>query len=324
MNPKSEAAFLFLIAVVLTLPLRGWAQQVSDEGFDPPVTNPAYPSETGPRVGIDEAHHNFHTVRQGYAPFAKLLRNDGYRVQGFTSKFTSKSLKEVDILVIVQALAERNANDWSLPTLSAFEKSEIDALEEWVKNGGSLLLIAGHMPWPGAAAKLAERFDVFFQNGFASPQDPVSGELIFLQPKDQLKGLADCSLVNHPIFVGRSSQETIPSIRAGRGQAFRLRPGGRARELLILEGPWVLRFPVVAWEFSEKTPQVRADGMLVSAVAIIGQGRVITFGGMAAMLTAQLWGPERTPGGINSPDAKHNAQFVLNMLHWLSGLLPAE
>jgi hypothetical protein len=43
--------------------------------------------------------------------------------------------------------------------------------------------------------------------------------------------------------------------------------------------------------------------------------------GEAAMLTAQLAGPDKRPIGMNAPEARENVQFALNLLHWLSGVL---
>lgn len=78
--------------------------------------------------------------------------------------------------------------------------------------------------------------------------------------------------------------------------------------------------PIEAWQFSETTPGLSAKGLLQGAVARYGSGRVAVFG-EAAMFTAQLAGPRRLPVGMNSPDAPQNAQFLLNVVHWLSGLL---
>jgi hypothetical protein len=50
----------------------------------------------------------------------------------------------------------------------------------------------------------------------------------------------------------------------------------------------------------------------------VGEGRVAFFG-EAAMFSAQLAGPEQHPAGMNAPGAEENFQFVLNVLHWLSG-----
>jgi len=69
------------------------------------------------------AHHNFHTADGRYAPFAKLLRRDGYRVEAWRTPFGA--LRGVDVLVISNALHERNEKDWSLPTPSAFTTEEI-------------------------------------------------------------------------------------------------------------------------------------------------------------------------------------------------------
>jgi hypothetical protein len=52
----------------------------------------------------------------------------------------------------------------------------------------------------------------------------------------------------------------------------------------------------------------------------VGQGRAVVLG-EAAMCTAQLAGPQRVPMGMNNPSAPQNAQFCLNVVHWLSGLL---
>ncbi len=47
----------------------------------------------------------------------------------------------------------------------------------------------------------------------------------------------------------------------------------------------------------------------------------LAFFGEAGMFTAQLIGKERIPFGMNVPIARDNAQFLLNVVHWLSGIL---
>lgn len=39
------------------------------------------------------------------------------------------------------------------------------------------------------------------------------------------------------------------------------------------------------------------------------------------MFSAQLAGANRTLVGMNSPNAPQNYRFLLNVMHWLSGLL---
>ena len=70
-----------------------------------------------------------------------------------------------------------------------------------------------------------------------------------------------------------------------------------------------------AWEFDESTPRVPIEGWLQGAVQDVGRGRAAFFG-EAAMFSAQLAGPDRQPMGMNAPDAPHNFQFVLNVMHW--------
>jgi hypothetical protein len=49
-----------------------------------------------------------------------------------------------------------------------------------------------------------------------------------------------------------------------------------------------------------------------------GKGRIVVFG-EAAMFTAQLQGKNKI--GMNEKSASQNAQFLLNTLHWLDGIL---
>lgn len=49
-----------------------------------------------------------------------------------------------------------------------------------------------------------------------------------------------------------------------------------------------------------------------------GKGRIVIFG-EAAMFTAQLQGKNKM--GMNTKSASQNAQFLLNTLHWLNGIL---
>ena len=91
-----------------------------------------------------------------------------------------------------------------------------------------------------------------------------------------------------------------------------------ARSVMVL-----LRDPLAPEPPLEERTTVRVDGMLQGAIRSVGRGRVAVFG-EAAMFTAQVTGPDQTPMGMNHPSAGDNAQFVLNVLHWLSGLLPNE
>lgn len=309
-----RAAHIGIVGIVVSSCLLfhtgGDAQQVADSAFSPLIQNRAFEPGSGPIVLIDEAHFNFHTAGGRYLAFANLLRQDGYEVRASTVPFTREALAEAAILVISNALAEEDVSDWSLPTKPAFKEAEVEAVSGWVSDGGSLMLIADHMPMPGAAETLAGAFGILFNNGFALNLDRAVGRITF-------RGL-DGTLADHPITRGRGAGERVDSVTSFTGQAF-WAPAD-VQPLLVVPPGFSLLLPEVAWEFSDETPRVSAEGMLQGAVLRFGQGRVAAFG-EAAMFSAQLGGAQRQPMGMNAPEAEQNYQFLLNVVHWLSGIL---
>jgi hypothetical protein len=224
-------------------------------------------------------------------------------------KFSRDTLKGLHILVIANALAERNVQDWSLPTPSAFSDEEVKAVQEWVKGGGSLMLIVDHMPMPGAAGKLGEAFGAQWNNGFAVIEN-AQGPMIFNR--------ADGTLQSHPITEGRTADERVDEAATFTGSAFQVVKG--ARPLLVFGSDVISLMPTVAWEFKPDTPRVSVKGWCQAAVLRYGKGRVALFG-EAAMFSAQLAGANKQPVGMNAPVARQNYRLLLNTIHWLSGLM---
>jgi hypothetical protein len=283
------------------------AQQVADRDFEPAIAKPAYEPGKGPRVCVDEAHHNFHVLAERFHAFGALVRRDGYQPVGSTATFDAASLEGCAVLVIANAQpSDAEWNEYPYPTPSAFTDPEIRAVRKWVEKGGSLLLIADHMPLAGAAAKLAAAFDVEFNDGFARREVENPGSDIF--------STAAGSLQDHAITRGRDAAETVASIRTFTGQAFR---APKAQPLIVLPEGWVSLMPLKAWEFTPETKRVPVAGWLQGAALEPGKGRVAFFG-EAAMFTAQLAGADRRPMGMNAPGAERNFQLTLNVLHWLT------
>ena len=301
----SRLATCGLVALV-SMPVTAAAQQVGDSTFVPMVRGPAFRSGEGPRVGLDEAHANFHTLAGRFQTFARLLRSDGFVVEAVDALFSESSLAPLDLLVIANALHRRNLDDWSLPTPSAFSSAEIAAVSSWVERGGALLLIADHMPFPGAANEMAAAFGFELNNGFAM-DTTAQGPLVFRR--------ADRSLGTHAVTAGRNAEERIDSIATFTGEAFRNAPA--ATVVLTLPLGMVSLMPDVAWEFGPDTRRVDVGGWSQGSVLEFGQGRVAVFG-EAAMFSAQRSGPEATPMGMNAPVAGQNAQFVANLVRWLT------
>jgi hypothetical protein len=284
------------------------AQQVADTSYRPIVPRPEFAGSGAPVVLVDRGHHNLHAQDDLFEQFANILRQDGYRVEGIHAQFTPEVLRQGDVLVIVNALAARDTSNWRLPTSPAFADSEVQAIRDWVQGGGSLLLVADHMPFPGAVEMLARELGVEFLNGFAIVEaewDP----LVFRR--------ADRSLRDHPITSGRDSTDYVgTAVTFVSGSAFRAL-SDTAHPLLVLGRDVVSIQMERAWHFDDSTPRIPVEGWLQGAALELGEGRAAIFG-EAGMFAAQRVGPRRARVGMNSPRAPDNLQLLLNTIRWLA------
>lgn len=278
------------------------AQQVPDRSFDFKGQQPAYAPGEGPVVLLDEAHNNFHRLDGRYLAFGKVLSNDGYVVRAGTERFTSTYLQQARILVIANALD--STGSWTLPTGHALTKEEVAAVEQWVNEGGSLFLIADHMPFGGAARRLGRAFGFNWINGYAL-RDDGSPE-IFSRAAGNLR-------VN-PITEGRSAAERIDSIAVFTGSAFIAPP--EATPITFFNDDYSILLPQQAGQFTDSTAFIDGRYFINGAMLEHGKGRVVAFG-EAAMFTAQRQGALRAPMGMNQEGAEQNPQFLLNVIHWL-------
>jgi hypothetical protein len=106
---------------------------------------------------------------------------------------------------------------------------------------------------------------------------------------------ADQTLRAHAIARGRHAKESAASVTAFAGLVMRV--PGTAEPLLVA-----------------------ADGAILGAVLRVEKGRAAFFGD-PSLFTAQIAGPDRRLVGMSAPGAEQNFQFVLNVMHWLSGVL---
>lgn len=295
-----------VFAVVRAAP----AQQVVDSAYAPRVAVAAWAAGTGPVVAIDTGHNNGAAFGGALRPLRHLLASDGYQVGPFRGPIAATALRDVDVLVIVDALADRNVGDWSLPTPSAFDSAARATLVAWVRSGGALLLVADHMPFAGAASALVAALGVETLNGFAI--DTIAWDPIMFRASDG-------SLGSHPITRGRLPAESVDSVFTYWGHAFRS-AGADAAPLMIFRPGIVSLQPEQAWRFAPGTPTVAIGGWAAGMALRVGRGRVVVLGD-SGMLSAHLVGPRRRPVGLNAPEGRQNAQFIVNAMHWLAGLL---
>lgn len=298
---------LLAACILWNLTCLACAQQVPDLDFKPAIAKPAYDLEKGPRVMVDAAHHNFHTANDRYKPFADFLRRDGYRVDGNEKPFTAESLQGVEILVIANAVSDRNVKDWSLPTPSAFTSEEITAVKTWVEQGGSLFMMVDHMPFPGCMGDLAKAFGCQFSNGYASAGHWERGKPQTFEASTGLKESAATK--------GRDETERVTVVQTFGGSAFKLPKNATA--ILVFGKDSKSSETTKAPGITPNAPKVDIEGWSQGALLKQGKGRIAIFG-EAAMFSAQSAGPEKRPMGMNAPTAKQNPQLLLNVIHWLS------
>jgi hypothetical protein len=282
--------------------------QVADPDFDAKVAKPAY-TKNGPKVLFDEAHNNFHTASGRYKPFADLIINDGYQLTPNKQKFSAAVLKGYDILVISNALGapRMNAPEASNP---AFTDEECDAVRDWVKAGGALLLIADHAPMGAANQIMGQRFGIDMSKSFTL--DQMNYEVELKSPSFIVYTRESGRLADHPVTRGRNDAERVNKIITFTGQSLK----GPADSVAFLK---------LADSAQDRMPgpdsqPVSAAGRSQGIALKPGKGRVIVLG-EAAMLSAQLiTGPNQMKFGMNRPGID-NRQLALNIVHWLSGLL---
>ncbi len=285
-----------------------------DRGFDARVAEPAYAS-THPVILFDQGHNNAHRADGKYRPFATLMRNDGYDVRVNDGVFTGVALKDATVLVIVNASGGTNPQlfGFNLPFLRkgerdapAFTPAEVQVVADWVRDGGSLLLIADHYPFGTAAASLAAAFGVTMHGGYVEianqyKEQPEPGTIEFMRSNGLI-------FANNVIMDGRSLPELVNRVVVFTGQS--------------LDGPPdaipLLTLPVAAKEYVPPPPNFTEQpaGDSMGLAIAFGNGRVVVLG-EAGMLTAQV--EKGHPFGMNSDP--ENKQFALNIMHWLTRLL---
>ena len=278
------------------------AQQIPDTAFTYRAKEAAYQKGKGTVVVLDEAHANFHTLSGRYRAFGNVLSEDGYVMRPGTEKFSEAYLKDIRILVIANALAAED--NWTLPTEHAFTQEEAAAMKQWVSDGGSLFLIADHMPFGGASRRLGRVFGFNWINGYALLDE--GGREMFSRQKGNLSA--------NPITDGGSAAERIDSIALFTGSAFLAPP--EATPITKLNDDYAILLPEQAGVFTDSTAFIDGRYFVNGAMLSFGKGRVVMFG-EAAMFSAQRQGPELQPMGMNQRGAEQNPQFLLNIIHWL-------
>ncbi|GAC29894.1 hypothetical protein [Brumicola pallidula] len=315
--PKLILVFISLIIVSCTD-----SSQQADPDFKPQNTVKSFSSDNSPVVLVDEAHNNFLTISGRYKPFEQVLSSNGFTVKSNTRGFTLDILKNIDILVIANAL-DHSRRDWQPPFGSALNDDEVASVKQWVTDGGSLLLIADHTPFPKVVENLAFAFGFEFSNGHV-------GRYTFR--------IADATLsAEHPITnSGNNSSNELPvalsipniqknallfsritQVKTFGGSAFKA--PDEAESLLTIRQGIFSTEPAIPFQVNSSTTRIPIEGWSQGAVLKVGKGRVAVFSeGM--MFSSQVDVKTGEKHGLRSVGAEQNEQFLLNVMHWLSSV----
>jgi hypothetical protein len=243
----------------------------------------------GPRVAIDLGHFNDSPTDYRFLALADLLTSDGYRVTRSRQYLIPEFLKDARLLVIGNPMPypagfSRLADWLRLSGRATLAPEELNAVHEWVRSGGSLLLEAYAPASARAATPLAAEFGLHFHDCRAP---------VFLPAAE---------LGEHPILEG-SSEHNEHVVSAAVLAGGWIESGTAASAIIPL-----LKAPLTASGVSGSC----TAGKPLAVALEFGRGRVVA-------LSAQLERDEdlvrRT--GVD-PRRADNRQFVLNTFHWLS------
>ncbi|MEM6468388.1 MAG: hypothetical protein AAF802_02380 [Planctomycetota bacterium] len=276
--------------------------QRNDPDFEPVSDNPFFNAENAPVVAIDQGHRNFHTKDGRFRPFAEVLSADGCKVTAYSRQIDSQTLESIDVLVIANALPQTMRG----PKVgSAFTDEEIRILERWIREGGSLLLLADHRPYGDAAGQLGEALGIEMSSGFVIEKGGQGGRIVFSSENGRL--------ANHPVTGGIGEGEPINSVTSFTGQALRF--SAEFTPIMTL-GEDTVSVPDRRRNAAGRKPK-DVSGWHQGGLAELGKGRVAVFG-EAGMFSAQVAGPGMKMG-MNVEGAEQNQQFLKNVIRWLAG-----
>jgi hypothetical protein len=259
-----------------------------DEEFDPPVSDPAFPHGSGPRIVVDERHRNVVSLASYMRPVGRFLEKDGYVLRRGTSAFDKTSLADAGIVIIANAQGPEGAPAGT----QAFPDGEVKALERWVKAGGGLLLIADRAPFGEPARSLARAFGA----------TPDNNTILMKGEDGKPTGVLTIDIASHgdpkhPIFSGVSQVVyVVGESLSGPGAILKAPPG-------TYSGPT-----------AQATQGPSAGGKPLVLAFAYGSGRVVMIGD-AGIASAFGSVGGQTHRGISEAD---NARFVRNVVRWLA------
>lgn len=298
--------------------LNGVPKQAAEAGYHFDNTSPAYALSSGPKIAVHRLVSHY-IQRGAFEPFKTLVESDGFQFEWLDKPITAQYLSTLKVFIIANAYTKGGVLDYNnfstLDAPSVYTDQEIALISNWVKDGGSLLILADHSPFAGGTIKLAEAFGFTYMTGVAVRNDSlatrIKAHIIF---SDKEHGFGVGTLTQHPIVDGSLGRKPIDHYKAFEGQA--LIPPPDAVNLLIIPNGFETLLTFALREEFYSAPRMDASGLSQGAVMEFGKGRLAIFGETGGFTSQSQLGAK--PFGLSDPEADQNADFVLSTLRWLA------
>lgn len=276
--------------------------------------NPAYATDAGPVVTLLSINNSY-VERGSMDPFANLAETDGFRVVRRQADLAAALADPSGILVIANPFLPEYRNFPAMTPPSAFSDEQIQAIHDWVENGGSLLILADHAPFGGGSSKLAEKFGFEYLNGHAADTARADAGYVGVNIEFSAeKGLNE----DHPITNGQAGRKPINRYFAFGGQAFI--PPPDAVQILTIPDGWSAIFTYRIRAELQSALRIDASGMAQGAAMDYGKGRIAVFGETGGFTGQVIDGTRRF--GFNTQDGEENPELILSTLRWLGRYSP--
>jgi hypothetical protein len=277
----------------------------NDSSFNANVVHPKFKQGYGPKILIDAGHNNFAVELGLTKPLFDVASSDGYQVKIDSLQFTKGYLSNYNILVILTAMPFKFGNDEITFTID-----ELNALHEWVSDGGALLMFSEHAPLDKAVTPLFNKFGIQLSTGIVV--DSVNSDTPIEMRSwghSFLKFTSKNGLLNteHPITKGEKKNERISNVLTHGGGGL---TGDGYTNILKLSSSAMVKKCNGTMPTGTPNSQCLAGN--------VGKGKLVALGdcnGFTAMIIES--GEYKLSSGmqVSGYDWK---QFVLNTLHWLS------
>ena len=299
-----------ILLFLLLFTIKSQAQMYNDSSFNANVVHPKFKKGYGPKILIDAGHNNFAVELGLNKPLFDVASSDGYQIKIDSMQFTKEYLSNYNIVVIWPAMPFKFGSKNQVTDEITFTIDELDALHDWVSNGGSLLMFSEHAPIDKSVTPLFNKFGIQLSTGIVV--DSLNSDTPIEMPSWKysfLKFTSKNGLLNteHPITKGEKKNERISNILTIGGGGL---TGDGYTNILKLSSSAMIK----KWNGTMPTGTPNSQCLAGN----VGKGKLVALGdvnGFTAMFIKS--GGYKLSAGmqVSGYDWK---QFVLNTLHWLS------